>query len=112
MKQPIRLFVIFLTFSGILLLTACSGGGRTSVTYGVYSGYGSSYYGSNNDNYYYYNRRTNINRPNRPNRPIRPNRPSTRPAFGGGMSRPAGGMGRPSGMGRGGGRGGGGRGRR
>jgi hypothetical protein len=108
MKQSIRLFVTFLAFSAVLLLTGCSGsgGGHSSVHYGVYSGYGYPYYGGG-DNNYYYNNPNNPSRPDRPNN--RPERPTTLPA-----QRPGGGMGRPAGMsiGGGGGMGGGGRGRR
>jgi len=118
MKQSIRPFVILLALSGVLLLTGCSGsgGGHSSVHYGVYSGYGYPYYGSGGNNYYYYNNRPNRpNRPDRPDRPDRPNRPerpTTLPAQrpGGGMGRPA--MSRGGGGFGGGGRGGGGRGRR
>jgi len=107
MKQSIRPFVILLAFSGLLLLTACSSSGTSTVHYGVYSGYGNRYYGDI-DNHYYYNRPDRPDRPNRPDRPIqpdRPGRPVTLPA-----QRPGGGMGRPAGISRGG--GGGGRGRR
>lgn len=108
MKQSIRPFVILLAFSGVLLLTACSSSGSSTVHYGVYSGYGYRYYDYDNDNYYY------SNRPDRPDRPIRPNRPErpvTLPAQrpGGGMGRPAGGISRGGGGGFGGRGGGGGR---
>ena len=112
MKQSIRPFVIFLALSSVLLLTACSGsgGGYSSVHYGVYSGYGYPYYGRGDNNYYYYNNRPNRpnrpDRPDRPNRPNRPERPVNLPA-----QRPGGGMGRPA-ISRGGGGRGGGRGRR
>ena len=107
MKQSIRPFVIFLALSGVLLLTGCSGygGGYSSVNYGVYNGYGYPYYDNDNNNYYYYNRRNKNDRPDRPDRPERPTtlpaqRPGggmTRPSFGGGMGRPAGGMARGGG---------------
>ena len=106
MKQSIRLSAMFLSLSGVLLLSACSGtGGYSTVHYGVYSGYGYPSYGGGN-NYYYYNNRPN--NPNRPDRPVRPERPSTQP-----VQRPGGGMGRPvRAPPGGGGFGGGGRGRR
>jgi len=120
MKQFIRPFVIFLALFGVLLLSGCSGsgGGTSSVHYGVYSGYGYPYYYDDDSDYYYYrrdhyNRPDNPNRPDRPNkpdRPTKPGRPSTQPVYGGGMGRPTG-MSRGGGFG-GGGRGGGGRGGR
>jgi hypothetical protein len=105
MRHIIRLLVTFLTSCGLLLLSGCStsGDGYRSTDYGVYSGYGYPYY----DNGGYYHNDDNDHHYNRPDRPDRPVRPTTLPA-----QRPGGGMGRPSGMSRGGGGGGGGRGSR
>jgi hypothetical protein len=132
MKILFRRCAVPLALPGILLLTACSttpGTQYSSVNYSVYDGYSYPYYAyggyyydddhhHNNDNDDDHDRPDRPDRPNRPDRPIRPDRPSTQPATrpAGGMNRSAGGMGRPSGMsrgggGRGGGRGGGGRGR-
>lgn len=103
------LLVIALTVSVTLPLTGCSSSGG-SGHYSVYSGYDYPYYGNR---YYYYddddkNKNNKPDRPDRPDRPVRPERPVARPLPAhGGMSRPAGGMGRPAGMSRGGGRGGG-----
>lgn len=101
MKQSIRPIIALLALSGVLLLAACSNGGYSTVHYGVYSGYGYPYYGHGHDHYYYYDNKPD--RPDRPDRPNRPDRPSIQP-----VHRPGGGMGRPSGISRG----GGGRGRR
>jgi len=116
MRQFIRLFMISLSLSGVLLLTACSssGGGYRSDHGGVYSDYRYPYYGhgyggccyDNDDAEDYLEARDDRRQAGRERRQERRENRPDRP--GGGMTRPGGGMGRPAGMSRG----GGGRGRR
>ncbi len=98
MKQRISKLIFLLAISSLLFLTGCSGsgGGYTSVSHGIYGGYGYPYgYG-----YGYDDIDVNIERPDREDRIERRNNVRTHAAS---RSRSSTGMGRPARMSRGGG---------
>lgn len=109
MEILIRRVLFLLALSSVLFLAGCgtSGGSYSGSSTVVYSGYGYPHY---RYGYCCYDDDDHDHRPDRPNRPdhpVRPDRPlrpthpiarPERPSFKP-MTRPAGGMGRPSGAG-------------
>jgi len=98
MKKTMRLIVASFAFAVVTLASGCSstggGYGSSSISYGVYGGYGYPAYGYGyGHGGYGYDRPDHSNRPNRPDRPVNPGGPSIQPVP---KSRPSTGMGRPS----------------